>query len=511
MKALIENLNLAAAVGGSLAAVSLSSTSSATARSATTSIMGPPPSDTSSLLHQQQRSSFSRKSLLPITELIPRGGAQGDETSNGDDETAKPPPPKHSHKKKSHKRHTHNKHTESNSTSSSSNTSSSNNSIVQEILNTKDDDYYTILGVPRDATGEQITKAYRKRAVQTHPDKTSGDRRAFDKVAAAYDCLGDDEKRGMYDRFGITGNGSGPDQFSPSSFFEMFQQQQQQYARRNRTIRYQLQVSLEDLYKGMAKDVTVQAPTARQQTKQVQVHIQPGSVSGQAIRLSGEMDFSSDEVPGDLIFVLTQLPHPIFARKGHDLACELEISLEEAVCGLTRAIPHLDGTMLWIAPPKEKIIHNGDVQVLKCRGMPKRHAPGEYGDLYIQYKVELPKATGSSSRNNLTESERKELGRLLRKLEGGKKQSRLHTPPPPDATIHMLEPASPSDFGRASGSVVLDEDDDLDADQHHPGLGGMFGGAGGNSNMRGFYFGGSSFGSGPYEQDDGSNVQCQQM
>ena len=490
------DVNLAAAVGSSLAAAS-------SVVPQKTAIILPPLTSASAVLQQPAFDGIM---------LIPRGGAQEDDTNKD----GKLPKKSNHHKKKRSSSHKNDDSTSSSSTASESNNHTPNNSdnsspIVQEILD-KGDDYYAILGIPREATSTDITKAYRRRAVQTHPDKTGGDRRAFDKVAQAYDCLGDDEKRNLYDRFGIQGASadSGADYFSPSNIFDMFQQQaqqqQQRFYRQNRTIRYQLQVSLEDLYTGMAKDVTVQAPTGRQQTKDVQVQIQPGSVSGQAIRLSGEMDFSSEEVPGDIIFVLTQLPHPIFARKGHDLACELEISLEEAVCGLTRGIPHLDGTTIWISSSASKVLHNGDVQVLKSRGMPKKHAPGEYGDLYIQYKVELPKAT--SKKGSLTESERKELGRLLRKLEG--KKSSKHTksqPPPPDATVHTLETADPADFGKASGSIVLDEEDDLDADRHYGS--GMFGGG----NTRRFYFGGSTFGgAGPYQgDDDGSNVQCQQM
>jgi curved DNA-binding protein CbpA len=69
-------------------------------------------------------------------------------------------------------------------------------------------DYYAILGVSKTATDSQIKKAYRKRAVQTHPDKTGGDRRAFDRVSEAYTILSDDAKRTIYDRYWEEGVGT---------------------------------------------------------------------------------------------------------------------------------------------------------------------------------------------------------------------------------------------------------------------------------------------------------------
>ncbi|CAJ1927684.1 unnamed protein product [Cylindrotheca closterium] len=417
--------------------------------------------------------------------------------------------------------------TTSNNDASTSNNENSqsypNQRIVEEIV--KQTDYYQILGIPNHKKGSltkvEIQKAYRKRAVQVHPDKTGGDRRAFDKVAESFDVLSDDSKRELYDRFGKQGLGNGgasasgmPGQFQ-DIFQSMFQQggQRQSYGRtrQNYTMRYQIEVTLEELYNGTTQDVLVTAPTTeRRRQKSVQVNIPKGSIPGQSIVLSGEMDFAND-IPGDLIFVVSQRPHPVFTRKGHDLAMELEISLEEAICGLQREIRHLDGSNLWIASASREgndaphIIQTGEVQVLKGRGMPKKSkVEDEYGDLYIQFRVEMPNPQRRGGAEALSNEEIIELGRLLSKLQdGGSNKKKL---PKTDDKIHSLCTASSRDFGSASGPVHLEEDEH---GHHHedasPFSSQFFQGASGGSS---FYFG-SSFGG--RSNDDDGNVQCQQM
>jgi len=481
------------------------------------------------------------------------------------------------------------------------------NPLLEEILG--HEDLYDVLGVANTASDREIQKAYRKRCVQTHPDKTGGDRRAFDKVAEAYEILSDTSKRQIYNRYGKAGldpsAGAGASPFGSGggaaadvfkSMFQQAQQQRAQQARRNQTLRYQLEVTLEDLYFGRTKGVAVTPPHNRyghqqrqRQRKEVEVHIQKGSLSGQSIVMSGEVDFNDDNSPpGDLVFILTQAPHATFTRKGHDLAMELTISLEEALCGMGRTVRHLDGSELWIesatsqqqasngktdkdsdgdvdvddatsSPARTPItIRTGDVQVLKGRGMPKRNKNGEFGDLYVQYRVEMPQnSKGSSARaaqgQSLTNAEYQELSRLLSKLESGSPSARSdiatrrkkfrdrrnnhHTTKadgegqeqriPPK--IHALKEARPSDFGTASGRIDLEENDggfhEDHGDDYHPFASGFFGGPQGFGSSRGFsqfHFGGPGGGGNPFgaggspfggpggDGDDG-NVQCQQM
>lgn len=336
--------------------------------------------------------------------------------------------------------------------------------IVEEIL--KEDDYYRILGItPTQAQSNPATikKSYRRRALQTHPDKTNGDRRAFDKVAEAYEILSNDEKRKIYDRHGKKGlHGAGPGHGFPTaedlfrSFFGSGPDRGPfSPPRRNRTVRYQLEVTLEDLYKGMKSKVAVSSPDGRPISKHVEVNVPRGALSGQSIRLHGVMDFDPEDTPGDLVFSLQQRSHRRFTRKGHDLAVAVTIGLDEALNGTTRTLIHLDGRSLTIASARNsRMIQSGDVHVLKGQGMPKNTMGTEFGDLYVQYTVELPKPSAAAS--HLTEEERAELGRLIRKMEGRVEPGA----PPPD--VKFLQPASPSDFGTASGrpEIPMDEEDD---------------------------------------------------
>ncbi len=304
----------------------------------------------------------------------------------------------------------------------------SNNHIVNEILSTPDD-YYQVLGLEhRHCSTNDIQKAYRRRAVQTHPDKTGGDRKAFDIVAKAYEVLGSEETRAVYDRHGKSGLEHGTPSI-PDFFQSMFfHSAKSPMSPKNRTVRYQLQVSLEDLYNGVIQEVSVAtAASGRKHEKTVQVQVPRGAVGGQPIVLSGAMDFASAKgtPPGDLIFVVTPAPHPVFTRKNHDLAMEMSLSLEEALCGFRRNMTHLDGTMIEIesattttmsmAKKVPLAIATGDVQVLKGRGFPKSAQGDEYGDLYIQFRVETPKQT-----HPLSDEERQQLRYLLEKLQGKK-------------------------------------------------------------------------------------------
>jgi DnaJ-class molecular chaperone len=355
--------------------------------------------------------------------------------------------------------------------------------IVEEIM--VEEDYYRILGTTKEANSVIIKKSYRRRALQTHPDKTGGDRRAFDKVAEAYGVLSDDTKRPLYDRYGkrgveqANGSGAGPGSFQAEDLFRSFfsggrgghpffsqqQQQRQQQQSRNRTVRYQLEVTLEDLYQGLARKVAIAAPDRQTAAaKEVQVNIPRGALSGQSIRLAGAMDFDHNDTPGDLIFALHQRPHRCFTRKGHDLAMSMTISLDEAINGVTLTVTHLDGRALVIGSARHgkgghvaAMIQTGDVHVLKGKGMPKNAQATDYGDLYVQYEVELPKKPS----DRLTVEERTELGRLLRKLEG-RREVKL----PSSSDIHYLHPARVSDFGRASGRPEIPREEE---DHNHPG------------------------------------------
>lgn len=468
-----------------------------------------------------------------------RGGSLDDANNKSDKKATSKQSPK---RKKSRSKKSSNKAANADESASASETASTESpssktsnakstsplpTIIQEIL--QKEDYYEILGLHRDQkasiTERAIQKAYRRRCVVTHPDKTNGDRRAFDKVAEAYHVLSDADKRAVYDRYGKAGlehgaAGAGRGSFA-SSADELFQSffgghgggggpsffgapMPPQRPRRNRTVRYQLEVSLEDLYKGVGQSIQIGEGGGSPLRKTVTVDIPRGAVNGQSICLSGEIDFDTTEAPGDLIFLLKQRQHPLFTRKGHDLAVIMTISLQEAVCGVKRTIQHLNGEQLVIGSARNHHkaddpvrIQTGDVHVLKGKGMPKNKLGTSFGDLYVQYQVELP-----DMKHDLTEKERTELTRLLDKLEGKRPSRRVD-----ESKLQYCEPSKASDFGHASGSPppLSQDDEHLDQDE-----------AGGNPFARRSFFYSSSNGREypfgfPFENESSQDAQCRQM
>ncbi|GFH51241.1 hypothetical protein CTEN210_07717 [Chaetoceros tenuissimus] len=443
----------------------------------------------------------------------------------------------------------------------------SSNGLIEEIIQSQD--LYHILNLDKGQklsyTSVEITKAYRRRCVLTHPDKLNGDRRAFDKVSEAYDVLKDEEKKKIYDRYGLeavkdpdfaarasmgsafSGMGSSFQDQIFKSFFGSAAPTSgprgfNRMPRKNNDMKYELEVSLEDMYKGAHREVRISQPNG---PKVVDLDIPAGVLQGSTIRLSGMVDHIQSATPGDVIFIIRQKQNPRFTRKGHDLAMELKISLGEAICGFEREIVHLDGRKIHVNGPISQKIRNGqgedtdsvpemiktgDVHVLKGEGMPKKLASRPYdyafadddnrletfGDLYIQYEVEMPSTNDSKLQQRLTNEERKTLGILLNKLQGINNNKDKNESASKAAIIKELMKSDASNFGRASGKAtperIGDEDGDHmhteDEDQHHYSRGFQYFSSGGQ-----FFSRGSSpfTSSSSYGADDDGDVQCQQM
>lgn len=380
------------------------------------------------------------KGMKPsVPRCVPpvRGGARDAEGASSP--TGKEAP-SHSEKgttKKSSKKKKKKKKSE---TSDSSTPSTS--PIVESIL--KEDDYYKILGLTKDTLGSdpdrKVQKAYRKRAVQTHPDKTNGDRRAFDKVAEAYEVLQDAEKRRMYDKFGKKGLDQQMPQQGGEEFFRSFfgGGRQNPFFSGNRSMRFQLSVSLEDLYAG--KSINVQLPDG----KAIQVDVPKGTENNEVITISGALD-SQAGAPGDVQFIVQEQPNRTFSRLGYDLVVALEISLAESISGVQRRIRHLDGSTIHVVSAGEdehSVIQHNDVQKLVGYGMPKNEIGTEFGDLYIQYQIRMPHQKAS-----LSFEERDQLQKLLNKLEG-RPEPKSSWPFGEGPQLHRLQAAQASDLGR---------------------------------------------------------------
>jgi DnaJ-class molecular chaperone len=297
------------------------------------------------------------------------------------------------------------------------------------------DDPYQVLGVARDATAEQIRRAYRRLAKQYHPDLNPGDKAAeerFKAVASANEILSDAERRGRYDRGEIDASGqerpppgfAGPPPGGASGwrgsaeggwrgfaegaegaryahgggafsedlsdlFGQMFSDARAggrggpggaPPRMRGQDELYALEVAFLDAVRGATRRLTL--PDGRT----LDVAIPPGTEDGQTLRLRGQGGAGFNGGPaGDALIEVHVGPHPHFERDGRDLRLTLPITLKEAVLGGKVPVPTPGGTVNLTVPPGSD---TGRQLRLRGRGVPA-HAGQAAGDLYVTLRVEL--------------------------------------------------------------------------------------------------------------------------
>jgi DnaJ-class molecular chaperone len=277
---------------------------------------------------------------------------------------------------------------------------------------------YDILGVRRDATQEQIRGAYRKLARKLHPDLNPGDRAAeerFKRVSAAYDLLGDPDRRARFDRGEIDasgaerprptrsyrdfagGTGPGPHPYAGEAGFadmtgaddllsELFGRGGRTGGRgaRMRTrggdLRGRLALDFLDAVNGATRRLTLPDGST------VDVAVPPGTRDGQVLRLRGKGGTGvGGGAPGDLLVEVEVGPHRHFSREGDDIHLELPVSLTEAVLGGRVEAPTPAGPVAVTIP---KGSNTGTVLRLRGRGV--KRPDGSRGDAYATLRIVLP-------------------------------------------------------------------------------------------------------------------------
>lgn len=357
-------------------------------------------------------------------------------------------------------------------------------------------DFYDVLGVKRGASADEMKAAYRLLAKKWHPDKNPGDKKAehtFKEINEAYDILKDADKRAAYDNIGHAafehagagGRGGPGGGFEASGFADMFNEMFRDFAGgrqsgggnrgRGSDQRYNLEVSLEDAFRG--KQATIRVPTSiacdtckgsgaasgsapitcstchgqgkvrvqsgffsvehtcptchgagrvidkpcascggmGRQTKErtLNVAIPAGVEDGNRIRLAGEGEAGVRGAPaGDLYLFLSVKPHRLYQREGANLQCRVPIPMTTAALGGHFEVPGIDGARTRVSVPAGT--QTGSQFRLKGKGMTVLNSSAR-GDLFIQVQVETPV--------NLT----KEQQEMLKKFDtaGGKKS---HSP-----------------------------------------------------------------------------------
>lgn len=275
-------------------------------------------------------------------------------------------------------------------------------------------DPYTVLGVERSASEEDIRKAYRKLAKTYHPDLNPGDAKAeerFKEISAAYELLSDPDKRTQYDRGEIDAagqprperrfyreyaagdagakyhhfGGGGAEGFeSFSDIFADFMGRTGFGAERGfrmpgGDLHYEMTVDFLDAVNGATRRLTL--PDGQT----LDVTIPAGVQDGQVLRLRGKgAPGFGGAPPGDALITIHVKPHPRFERRGDDIYVDVPISLAEAVLGGKVPVPTITGTVNVTVPRGSD---SGTVLRLKGKGVRRR---GGHGDQFVRLRVVLP-------------------------------------------------------------------------------------------------------------------------
>ncbi|HWA78463.1 MAG TPA: J domain-containing protein [Polyangiaceae bacterium] len=288
-------------------------------------------------------------------------------------------------------------------------------------------DFYKDLGVSRDASSDDIKKAYRKLASQLHPDKNPGDKKSetrFKAVNRAHQVLSDPEKRKLFDEFGEDGLREG---FNPQAA-RAYQRAASGAGGRGRVPGGA--VNIEDLFGGAAQggglsdlfgdlfgggggararrgpargadlqsEVAVDFASALRGAElklrlqdggdEVTVRVPAGAGDGDKVRVAGQgAPGAAGGQHGDLLLTIRVQPHPFFERSGLDLYLDLPITAGEAYRGAKVRAPTPDGPVTLTVP---KHAQSGQVLRLKGKGVKRK---GEVGDLFVRFQIKLPSAT----------------------------------------------------------------------------------------------------------------------
>jgi len=336
-------------------------------------------------------------------------------------------------------------------------------------------DYYDVLGVDKSSSDDDIKRAYRRLAMKFHPDRNQGDEKAeqkFKEISEAYDVLKDEQKRAAYNQFGhaaFDGSGGGPGGFGgfgggaaggAGGFADIFDEMFGDFMggrsaggggrARGSDLRYNLEISLEDAFKGRETRIRVppavgcadcggsgaakgSSPTtcrtcqgqgkvrasqgfftiertcaacrgtgqvidkpcptcsgsgAVRKEKTLSVNIPAGVEDGMRIRLSGEGEAGTRGAPpGDLYIFVTIAAHPLFRRDGTHVFCQVPIPMTAAALGGNVEVPSIDGGRAKVTIPAGT--QTGHRFRLRGKGMPGLHGRGR-GDMFIDIQVETP-------------------------------------------------------------------------------------------------------------------------
>lgn len=255
--------------------------------------------------------------------------------------------------------------------------------------------HYDTLGVAKNATPEEIKRAYRKLASQHHPDK-GGDTSKFQQVEEAYRVLSDPQKRAEYDNpvqqmgpnhFHFNFNNGNMEDIFAQFGFDMFGRRHPPQPRRNKDIRAELALTLVDTLIDQQKTLSIK--TADNQRQNVDITIPKGITSGTTIKYPGLGDHLYGNLPrGDLYLTVNVQANPLFQVQGLDLVTPLTIDCFQAILGSEQTVKGLDGKEFIIRTPAA--CQPGMKLKITGEGLYAFHQDIK-GSLFVQINVTIPK------------------------------------------------------------------------------------------------------------------------
>jgi curved DNA-binding protein len=292
-------------------------------------------------------------------------------------------------------------------------------------------DYYKILGIARGASANEVKSAYRKLAMQYHPDRNPGDNQAeerFKEINEAYQVLSDPQKRARYDQLGESysqwqQNGTPgnfnwgqwtaqpgvqevnfDDLFGEGAFSDFFRsifggmgagrEVRGRSGRGTPTVQQPVTISLKEAYSGTTR-------TLQTGNRRVEVKLPAGARRGTKIRVPAAGRAGADGKPSDLYLVLDVADDPAFERDGNNLHTQITIDVFKAILGGEVEVTTLAGKVLLTIPPGTQ---PEQVFRLAGRGMPLLKEPGKKGDLYVLVKVQIPKGLNARQKSLLEQA-----------------------------------------------------------------------------------------------------------
>ena len=305
-------------------------------------------------------------------------------------------------------------------------------------------DYYKTLGVSKDATTDEIKKAFRKLARKNHPD-AGGDEEKFKEINEAYEVLSDEKKRQLYDQYGTANENQIPYGWQGGaggtsvSFEDLFGgasswadildsirrgegafgtnwdfgggagggfggfggfggQQRAARPAKGQDTKVTLEVTFDEAFAGAKKRVTVRVP-GKSEPETLDVNIPAGAVDGGRLRFKGKgMPGANGGAAGDLLITTKIKPDAMFTRKGADVLVKVPVDMVQAALGDSIVVPAPDGTKVRVKVPAGT--QSGTVLSLKGKGAPRVKGSGN-GDLKVELDVRIPTALNEAQREAL--------------------------------------------------------------------------------------------------------------